>query len=76
MKPQIELSINPHHKDFNSITTELNEIVDICVNNTNFKSILKQLLIFNPSYFIYGSGANHIWISLKENKQRILIVLE
>lgn len=76
MKTQIEAAINPHHKDFSEIMKELNEVIGITVGNTNFQSITSQLNILTLKYLIFGSGANHIWVSIKETNERILIITE
>lgn len=76
MKTTIETSINPHNSNFNAIMKELNEIVRICVNNTNILSILKQLHSLKPKFFDFGSGSSHVWVTLKGMKERYLFVTE
>lgn len=76
MKTRIESSINPHHKDFNAIMVELNEIISICIDNNNLGSIIGQLIILKPKFFIFGRGSNHIWINLNGLNERYLIVTE
>jgi hypothetical protein len=74
MKVQIEQSINPHNGNFNNIMKELNEIIGICLDNTNILSILSNLKSFNPKYFDYGSGSSHVWVKLNGQNERYLFV--
>lgn len=76
MKVQIELSLNPSHEKFNEMMTELNEVVDVLVCNTNIESAIKRLNQYKFNYIVFGRGSNHIWVKYtyqNVNSERVLI---
>ena len=74
MKTQIENSINPNHKDIDLILKELNEIIEIATSCTSLDSVKQHFRTsVNFSFFKWGNGSSHIWVSRQDNVRILLI---